>query len=432
MYAICAFLLADTIDLVTRRSYRNHRATSPDGRLCLEVTSPENGPGFESPDRGSVQRNFWYRLTNSVTKEVCWERQQAEGEGSPVEVFLSSEGHAVVVAHHLSWATDQLLFIDRAGKKRLVLLVSPAHDEADDDSEEGAPDLRVLAWTDSHVHATTAGPRWRAGSLATFGAGLGHSWFALRTAWGRRITVDLDSMSLAPEVDGADVFRQAVLEVERRDASKVLLEVGPAVCAADADLEPVMRAFGALGVVIDQRLDGEIATLRELERSTWVGLVQSCVALGPDSSSKQLTLRCLARLALRHFGESPSADPGFVVTRKLAGASRSSPMGYQVDAWERALATPYGADAESVLAHLGAPDFIQSYAKQVDNHRGLTEVWSYDGPPGTTRLWWSMPESSRPRSDQPRRVVRVDTGPDWRRPERWVALLGLGSRLPGD
>jgi hypothetical protein len=145
------------------RSYADFCVSSSSAKLHLEAVSLQQ-PGF--PDE-----TFRYRLVETKSKHVLWERWQTHGEGSPVNAFVSDEGYVVVRAHWLDWASENLLFIDPKGKKELVITVA-AEGHLDELPPAAKPEKRrdrqkpaTFVWTDSHIRVSTAGPLWTDGSF---------------------------------------------------------------------------------------------------------------------------------------------------------------------------------------------------------------------------------------------------------------------------
>jgi hypothetical protein len=429
---------------MTRRSYSDLRVSSPGGKLRLEAASPDNGNELVrdgAPLRGetfgSFQRNFRYRLVETHTETVLWERWQSTGEGSPVSALVSDEGYVVVRAHFLEWGSEELLFVTPGGQKRLVIVVA-AEGYLDDRPLRATPKQRrdklqtaTLLWTDEHIQVTTAGPSWTAGSFETFPSSPEASYFCLRTAWGRRLIVDLRRMALIEESALTDA--QALVErEERRQALDALRCLAPMVRSGEADWSQRFLVQGALAVVVAQKIPEAAPVLRELEATRSAGSWRPCSVLGAGWYADHNVVRSLARLALRFVGEEPSPGGNYTFTPRFPGAASgeaetvTAPAAMPPRAYELAKGAVPGSTAEWVLASLGPPDFIAREDRNVDKLHVWSEVWDYDGPENTTRLVWSFPESSRREiAAQPRTIVRVEVVESWKKPERLLAVLGF-------
>jgi hypothetical protein len=116
---------------MTRRSYPDLHVLSPGGKLSLEALSPDNGNDLvrdgtrvKGTTLGSFQKNFRYRLAETGNQTPLWERWQSDDEGSPVSALVADSGHVVIRAHSMDWVSDELLFIDPRGVKRLAVVVT--------------------------------------------------------------------------------------------------------------------------------------------------------------------------------------------------------------------------------------------------------------------------------------------------------------------
>ncbi|WP_437308075.1 hypothetical protein [Sorangium sp. So ce388] len=74
---------------MTARSFADLRATSPDGGLCLEALSADNGDELvrdgalvKGSSYGFFQENFRYRLIDARSQAPLWQHWQDRGEGS--------------------------------------------------------------------------------------------------------------------------------------------------------------------------------------------------------------------------------------------------------------------------------------------------------------------------------------------------------------
>ena len=421
---------------MTARSFADLRATSPDGGLFLEALSADNGNALgrdgvlvKGSSYGVFQEKFRYRLIDARSQAPLWEHWQDRGEGAPVAVWVSNDGYVVVHAHPPGWVTDQLLFFTRAGEKALVVGIEPERAPKRDRQRERRP--RVVLWADRHVCASTAGPMWSQGSLTTFVCDGDATYFSLRAGWGRRLIVDLGAM--APLDEGAAKGVEAAIEaVETERALGVLSELVAQAEPEATDWRRWRDVAGALAVVMARRPPGAVPLLRRVEARRVGSFPSPSAVLGKGSHfMNRSSTRSLARLALRALGQEPAAGGNYAFVRSDASFPREgdpeAPTAAPADAWRVARATPSGASPLDVLATAGPPDFIHKVSRKVDRYYAWSELWDYDGPESTTRIVWSMPETSeRSVTEQPRQVVQVVDEPTaWQGDERLLMILGF-------
>lgn len=430
------------------RSFDDLRATSPDGGLCLEALSADNGNELfrdgalvEGSSYWAFQNNFRYRLMDAQSAAPLWQHWQERGEGSPVAAWVSNDGYVVVHAHLLGSVTDQLLFFTRTGEKALVVVIGPEGTDPDIQLERApkrkrggrrGPRPRVAVWADRHVRVWTTGPFWSQGSFATFVRDGDATYFSLRAGWGRRLLVDLGAM--VPLDEGAAKGVEAAIEAaETAHALDVLAELVAQAEPEASDWRRWQDVGGALAVVIAWRLSAAVPLLRRVEAHRGRSSSTASAVLGNDWDCTRCSLaRSLARLALRALGQEPAAGGNYAFVRSAAGFPRGDApelsTAAPAEAWRIARATPPGASGLDVLATAGPPDFIHKVSRKVDRYYASSELWDYDGPESTARIVWSIPETSkRSVTEQPRRVVQVvDRPPAWRGDERLLAILGFG------
>ena len=415
---------------MTSRIYSDLRVSSSSGKFRLEALSKDNRAGFH------------YRLSDTSSQQVVWVRRQERGEGSPVSGLVSDDG-VVVIRASLDWASEQLLFIDVTGKTRLAIIVS-AGDRAEAQAGKGGkakaarPAQPTVVWKDDHVEASSAGPLWSAGAVETFPASpeIEASYFCLRTAWGRRLIVDLASMKLVEESFLTEELQALVEGEERTRALDALAALAASVQSGVADGFQQSRVEGAVVVAMTQKIAEAGPFLHQLERAQSGGSRTACAVIGERWYSDHNAVRALARLALRFLGEEPAPGGNYAFTSALPGAPRDDANSFPAasiaapaKAWELAKAAPPGVAAEWVLANLGAPDFIRREKRKVDKYFVWSEVWDYDGPTTTTRLMWSFPEASRRGvADVARTVAEVEVVEAWQDPARLMAVLGFTVR----
>ena len=422
---------------MTQRGYDDLFCSSRDGGLRLEAVSADNGnalmrDGVEVEGRGfrAFQRNFRYRLVEVPSGRVRWERWQDERECSPVEAYVSDGGHVVVRAHFMDWASEDLLFFGPDGEKRLTVTVCRSGNPAPTQTGES------VAWHDDHVLPGSAGPTWAWGSFETF-PDVDGPHFSLRTAWGRRLVVDLREMK---RVDAPEILRSPSIDrAERIEAMAVLEALVDGVVAGTATPRERSLVLGAVNVAAAHAVLEVEPWLRALEgiepaRTDWG---RSCDALGGGWGRSSPQLRTLARIALRSIGREPSSEPGTL----FEGTHGRRPEGPGLDIAARdassaqchpggrgARAVRVGEDARSLLARLGAPDYVCERKVRTEKGYGRLEVWEYDDATSTTRITWEMPPRvKRGESPPPSAVAEVEVlePAAWSRVDRTLELLLL-------
>jgi hypothetical protein len=354
---------------------------------------------------------------------------------------VSDDGYVVVRAHYMDWASEDLMFFDTNGDKRLVVMVSAQEYVNDDVVEEPTEQekLRIerpapitVLWRDPHVQPSTAGPFWELGSCETFVTFSATRFYSLRTGWGRRMIVDLAAMSLMP--DSPD---ESLLDLIEHEEKKTALEALQLLCQtpqeSDPDWNSRRRVASSLVLVIAHELKETVPSLRVLEGRKEGGMSGSSHVLGGGWTQAYNLVQPLARLALRFVGEEPSVGGNYVFHQ----GSRSSRPGHDERpraataspprAWEVAKNIQPGATPDQVLLAAGSPDCIASRSKKAGKYFVWSEVWDYDGPESTTRLVWSIPEMWRQEDrDKPRELAEVQViPPAWREPSRLLELIRL-------
>lgn len=406
---------------MTYRGYPDRVALSASERYRLEATSPQNQPDHPWYRFGH-QRGFRYRFVDHTTGTTLWERVQEEGEGSPVELLVTDDGLVVVRAHYGSWTEEALLFFDRPGRKRLVIVVTGGPTEAEDDEprHETAP---TTVWRDRHVSMSTAGPHWVGASLPYFASVEGRAFFCWRPWWGRRIVVDLDAMEALDDA-GVESLLPHLADREREVARRALEHFTPRVARGDATYLEERQVLGALLTAGEHGLREAIGFARHLELAP-SGSRTRCDALGRGWAYGYRRTRAIARRTIRTLGEAPTPGGDVQLFREITIGTYEAAEEHGLaiapgarDAFSTAQSVTAGTSASEVLARGGAPDWIGSVAapnEGAGGRRGRAaplrrELWEYDGPEATARITWSAPASySRHAFEAPRILESVET-----------------------
>jgi hypothetical protein len=274
---------------MTDRSYADLRALSPSGKLRLECLSAENEnevvlPGVSTSSFG-LQRHFRYQLIDTVTGGVLWERWQEDKEGSPVAARVSDDGYVVVRAHYLKWEREDLIFFALTGEKKLVVVLKAAMSvkvPVEQPESVSKKKLRqkqkaerrrlranpkrfdTVVWIDPHIGISSARPTWARGSSETFVSQASTTFYSLRAGWGRRLIVDLPSMSLMPESLDAQLL-SAITTEERKQAVESLQSLCQSTQESYSSWDSRQRILSALVLVIAHEMTETVANLRVLE-----------------------------------------------------------------------------------------------------------------------------------------------------------------------
>lgn len=401
---VCAAIVC-SLTHASDRVFVDIDARSPSGRYLVTARSPDNqqtdGDGKRRP-RPTFQKDFTYVCMDTDTDTLLWTRHQSRqndqadrdgvkrAEGSPVAIFVSDEGDAVIRTH-----LDELICVAPDGRETVRLrLLEVAMTEAD---------------RREYVRRTTAGPFWTDLSRWTFSRIDGRRLFVIRTWWDHRIVVDVATGELIPVTDPLEAALRAddiafVLRTLERTAGQDRGWREPT--AQRWDMRTAAHMAGRLEVV------GAIPHLRVLERDdtmwgTRIVLNQGELENGELDPlwSGAFELRQLAQLSLRRLDVRPAALPGSAIATRYADHSRID----YLDAPE--LAQPRedaagevreGMTAAEVARLIGYPDFVSA-------HRG---AWEYDmdaDPPYTLLVIWDA-----------RRVleVRREAPPLWQQGNR--------------
>ena len=171
----------------TDRYYSDSFAISANGKYRIDAKSPDN-----ANKNRAFASNFTYTLTEVATKTVIWERKQPmrrskgepwalPAEGSPMQVFVSDDGH---IAAYL--AQEQVLIVDPRGADVGIAEILDAFPKEQQQT---------------FVSMSTAGPIWAHDSewyfmSATVDAGGkaasgGRPYFVIRPYWCHRLVIDV-------------------------------------------------------------------------------------------------------------------------------------------------------------------------------------------------------------------------------------------------
>lgn len=406
---------------MTSVSFPDMRATSPAGRFSAEALSPENGaipfPDFvPEKDRHAksfgFQGNFRYRLIDA-SGQVVWERWQLEREPAPTNLFVSDDGHVVASLH--GYRAAPLVFFDSHGHISFAVHVCTDWEritENPDFSRETAIGPKKAFWKDEHIVDSTAGISWQWNSLPCFFSHTGNHYFSIRSAWARRLVVDLNKQVLISDNDlatNAELLR-TLESAEGTRARRVIASAAAALAGMQEDerassrleLTPDRELIAAcIDVAGTHRLTDLVSALRTLERISMPLYATGTAAFVDNKRSRAPWihtewLRPVVQQALWRLGEKPQRCSSYRFTtspNSTPGEQLAVPKSLH-DLEARVETLKATMNAHEVLALMGAPTFVEKFS--VAAGRGLFksgEIWEYDlmreGIASTLCIRWS-------------------------------------------
>jgi len=350
------------------RAYYNVTTVSPSQRYVLTATrqkNPGKHPG-KHPDR-AWPGYFEYVLTDAETKDVAWTRCQPPRESSPLRAFVTDDRQAVIWIDGLG---GRLAFLGRDGRKTAQLDIFSDLFTREERETRVVHSSSGSAWGNSHGYVISHGQ-------VTF--------FVIRTAWDRRIVVDLQTKQ---PIRPSSTLDTALDDEEKRFVLATLKEVpadglspGPGGCVC----RPMFMAIHMAGRL---QVREAIPLLRDVEASSHVDCSYFAGEFYREGKNTRFFwntcgFRRAAQVALRRLGERPRPLP----TMCLEDLDE--------DRWVRPLTVPdrrerrvgqlrKGATLNETLDLLGTPDYVDC--------GGVDDTWwRYDldaDPPYTLILTW--------------------------------------------
>jgi len=369
----------------TDRFYPDLIATSANGRFQFTATSPDNVNGAFR----AFQTNFTYRLIDVAGNEQVWE-QGLPRELSPRMAFVHDDGRVVVVD-----AIDEIKLFDLAGKPtgRLRLL----------DAAMTANEV------EQYVHDTTAGPMWMWMSRWYFFSDGRRDYFVVRPYWGRRIMIDLETVStVQPD-------RQLETALNHEEANFVDSTLRRALKECQSVEDPKARADivatvdAAIQIAGQRRLKANADLLRQLE--AWP-LFDSSACRHDDVRPGEIAVNSYSfnpgrrriQLALRRMGEPPA---GYAVT--VFSPERKNRDQYWAEReieearWMKQRTAPRsraqqaskirnGMSPQEVIRTIGPPDFVNdNWQYDLDGPSSSTLIITWSATNRVRAYWQSRP-----------------------------------------
>ncbi|MCC6148787.1 MAG: hypothetical protein IT461_00935 [Planctomycetes bacterium] len=405
---------------MTSVSFPDMRATSPGGRFSAEALSPENGtipfPDFvPEKDRHAksfgFQGNFRYRLIDASGR-VVWERWQPEREPAPTNLYVSDFGHVVAGLH--GYTAAPTVFFD--GQGTIVFAVHVCTDwegigKNPDFSRETKVGAKAVIWKDEHIPDSTAGIFWQSNSLPCFFTHSGTHYFSIRSAWTRRLVVDLDAHVLLSDSDlASNSSPLASLELaESVIAKRVIASAADCLKGTQAGKRgskllkklPELEFLAAsIDVAGSHRLAEMLDVLRALESVSTPLYTTGSHAFAEQRKLSSYVhtqwLRPVVQQALWRLGVTPKRTANYRFTRGSGfGSGPELPMPKSVEDLEaRTEKLNSSMSATEVLVLLGSPTFVSSFSVEAEPKRyEWGEIWEYDlmreGIASTLCIHWS-------------------------------------------
>ncbi|HPF39715.1 MAG TPA: hypothetical protein P5081_02205 [Phycisphaerae bacterium] len=392
-------------------SYPDFDDVSPNGRFLLEARSPHNGTilhrdGSPATDSefgykyAQEQSGFRYRLHDTQTGQVLWERWQEEG--SPHEAYVSDQGWCVIRTHGFA---PQLFAVNPEGKVALRVLI--CNRDAHIRLVPSAFDEPMYEWPAEHLEESTAGSFWVNDAWPCFFDFEGCHRFSIRAWWGDRVVINLDSATLLTfQQQTAPDLAAAIRTVERDSCREFLIHQTPMAVRRFSELTDgkpenqddwrlIERLHAAIRLLGVYRIDGLADTLRALESLELPCHASPCTNALPQNVLMGQRLRELVQETLRRMNEQPLGFATYHFT-DYEGQRLPAPERI-IDRHARTQRVTSDMTAEQVLALLGSPDDIRqrrnSLAKP-GTYAEWPEYWEYDhlmdGQWETFRIVWKQ------------------------------------------
>jgi hypothetical protein len=353
-------------------SYPNISTTSENGEFRVDIV------GIETDEFFRDRANFTYRSFHR--NQLVWEwKPEAARQGLaflddyPHEAWISNDGWVVVRTHE--WFHAGLLVVSPRGE----VVTRQSHQNLTAEGEPGFLD----AEPEQFMGDSSAGPFWSRSSLAYFSEMFGRQCWTIRTWWGRRVTIDLQSGKfLDPGTEDAShaesIERSIVLTSLVEGLRRVQAEA-PSVHDDTRRFWSIARPVLAAAYHAGQLNSVEcIPLLRELEEIDLVGSETSV----EWASVERLPFRETAKLSLLRLSQEPKwqSHYRFQVRAKRNVSDERELFEFPTQPMTRDhTKLELGLDQKQVLHLIGAPDYIRTH-------------WDYDfiagGKEFTVRISW--------------------------------------------
>jgi hypothetical protein len=333
-------------------------ATSESGRYRLTARSTDD---TDRTLRSLLHGSFVYKLRDTKLQKDLWTRKQPEDEPvdlgepgrpfivrtwkerSPVSLFVDDDGWSVL------WlGGDELIVVRRDGKETAKLKILDAFSQKERNHYvQFALDVGEY-WGRRQCYFTT-----RQGS----------SYFVVRTWWGHRVILDLESGRLASDTGSlATVLDQADRTFVRTTLEAAVKEYQKRPTSDEVASAPVRMAIYMAG---QMHMKECIPSLRLLEDCPYMG--ESALFEGEEPKEGELdyriwevfNVRQVVQLALRRLNELPKSLPSAQFRPYHEDHRLGKPFVPVLSKPRADLAASIhrGMQAIDVLRLLGSPDF---------------------------------------------------------------------------
>jgi hypothetical protein len=362
---------------MTKIDYPDLVRTSPDGKLRLEIRSPDNDPlAPREPVEmgrkfwGGFQSDFTFTVTRIATGEVLWSRRESNDDlFAPRDAWISNDARAIVI-NCPPFGAD-LFVLNGYGETIRRLDVG----------------RELLKNNKGEFRWTSAGTAWYEHGNGVFVFAENSPYWCFRTEYSRQILIDLQRGELVKNSVALLAARKVqrewalALVLSSRDDARVYGE--PFVDRDWQFLEHVWTAIFWCGL---ERVRGALPALRKFEQSTVGRCSTSGWKLSDGSRTRfvHLDLVGVAQFALRRLREEPA---GYAPYWLCGGEGQPSFKSRIVlperltDRTERLEKLTCGMTQQQIVDWVGMPD------------HSIRQAWEYDvlhddNGPYTLRIHW--------------------------------------------
>jgi len=275
--------------------YPDIQAKSALGKYRIEITGvSDKSPFFRD------QSDFTYALFEASSNRLLWQwkpPKENDFADHPHEAWVNDDGW-VVVRLHTSFHAG-ILVLSPQGELRMLRTLR----------NDGQGDAGLMAGeSDEHIGHTSAGPNWEWSSIAVFIEYDGKSFWSIRTWWGRRLVIDLESG--CPVETLTDDFQADIKELEKEWLLNTLARANKLTEPDDRWSKMASNCYSAAyhaGIL-------EIQEAQPLLHS-----LETCAVTGGSSSRyglsyQRLPLRLVAKMSLLRLGVEPRWFSNFIFT----------------------------------------------------------------------------------------------------------------------
>ncbi|MCE9553221.1 MAG: hypothetical protein K8T91_07560 [Planctomycetes bacterium] len=307
---------------MTQIDYPDLIRVSPDGRLRLEVRSPDNDSESPRHDPSNRSRNLWggfqsdfsFTTYRTDTDEILWQRKPDSDDSliAPCDAWIGNDGHAVVITRDPFFSN--LFALNAKGETIL-------HRDVSRD---------ILNNDESEFHWTSAGPHWNEKGVGLFFQHDAIRYWCFRTCRGRQVLVNLDCGDLE-SAKGA--VNRSLLLAQGDWALQTLQQAAldPRLQTSDVDYDPIFydevnRIWAAALWCGMDGIQDAITHLEQLESSTLLDgyTFGWTMPEGEKTLLVSLALVPVAQMSLRCLGREPAGRSAYWLCRQDSEPSSQS------------------------------------------------------------------------------------------------------------